>query len=318
MLALVLVLAVLSIACVAVAVWVVVEMRKEKREMERKWRRMYKKGSAAMNSKLDRHMTHLRDSERKKAAELKKALVGIDARVGSLADADKTLGTQVNGVKQRMAMMTREDQQMNRRIADLSEKDQALERDVMGMRPFLDATQVDAEKIQFGRSVSLAKDRQLCIDAQCLSSQDIAQLKAAKPQPPPIGSVWRCNAVKLDNTGPDGEIVPPFPVTFKIVDASYTGAIPSYPLSIVFTEIGVVAEFTPPIPIEADPTNATRFYPYVDIDQRNVAVPQRVFPMAFDGYAVGATCTLNIIGMFTLDVDGSYLQNSPSIFTRIS
>lgn len=322
--ALVLVLAVLCIACVGVAIWVVVEMKKEKRELERKWRRMYKKGTATMDSKLDRHMSEIKAASTKKDAELKRALVGIDKRVGTLADTDAILGRQVQTVKQGMMMMHREDQLIKGRLAALSDKDDAFEKDVMSMRPFLDVAQVDKDGIQFGKNVNLGKDGQFCIDSQCLSSQDIAKMRA--PQTPPIGSVWRCSAVQVDMVDPTIGKIPPFPVTFRIEDNTYQNSVPSYPLSMRFTEIMVQADFQP-IPIEADPTNSSKsnaatgtanFYPYVDINPRNVAVSQRIFPLTFNGYGMGATCRFNIIGIFTLEDSGTYMENAPAIFTRIA
>lgn len=280
-----------------------------------------------MKSKLDRRLSDLSKDMSREDSAIKKVLASIGERVGSLSQSDRALGMQVQTVKQRLMMMSKEDEAINRRLSKLSQKDEALQRDVMSLRPFLDVAKVDASGIQVKRNVNMAKGSQLCIDAQCMSSQDIANLKPAPG--PPVGSVWRCAAVKVDKQFPSDPDIAPFPMTLRIEDNAYRDAIPSYPLSIRFTEIGTEGDITfHPIPVEADPTNSRKssvsnYYPYIAYDVLEVAVPQRVFPMSFNGYGIGATCVFNVVGYFLTalgseDVPIEGRTNAPAVFTRIS
>lgn len=306
MLVLIVLLAILCLASVGAAVWVYMEMQKDKKEVKRKWKSLSRKGHS-LKSKIGRIS--------KDDAKIKKALVGIDKRVGSLSKTDQMLGTQIQTVKQGMMMMSKEDAAINQRISQLSETDQALQSDVAKMRPLLDVASVDASG-----NLKIAKDRQFCMDTECISSQDIPKMKKAPW--PPIGSVWRCETVTVDKISPTDPDISPFPVTFRMEDQTFPDSTPSYPLNFRITDLQGIQGF-PSIPVEEDPTNTSKskilnFYPFYDVSRRNVGITQRLFPMAFSGYEIGSKCTFNIVGYLTMTFDSRRQNNSPAVFTRVS
>jgi hypothetical protein len=315
MLVLIALLAILCLASVGVAVWVYIEMQKDKREVKRevkrRWKSLGKKGHS-LKSKIGKRL----DEMSREDTKIKKALIGIDERVGYLSRADKVLGTQMQTVKM---MMSKEDAAINKRISKMSERDEALRSDVAKMRPILNVASVDASG-----NLRIAKDRQFCIDTECVSSHDIPKMKKAPL--PPIGSVWRCDSVKVDklpsDPDPDG-IVVQFPVAFRMEDQTFPDSIPSYPLNFRITDINGESGPFPPIPIEEDPNNTSKskilnFYPLNDMNTWNVGITQRLFPMAFNGYDIGSKCTYNFVGHIAMEFAPERKNNSPAVFTRVS
>jgi hypothetical protein len=234
MLVLIALLAILCLASVGVAAWVYIEMQKDKREVKRevkrRWKSLGKKGHS-LKSKIGKRL----DEMSREDTKIKKALIGIDERVGYLSRADQVLGTQMQTVKM---MMSKEDAAINKRISKMSERDEALRSDVAKMRPILNVASVDASG-----NLRIAKDRQFCIDTECVSSHDIPKMKKAPL--PPFGSVWRCDAVKVDNGAIDA-----ISVTFRM-----EGPL----LNIRFIDIGgdTSLALAPPILVDEDPTNTS-------------------------------------------------------------
>jgi hypothetical protein len=321
-LVLVVVLAILAVgACIAVGVWVHSEMKKDKREMRRRWKKVLRSVRASDQSAQDRIATSdaaLSQLGRKvqgvqqgmlmmsrKDDEIVRKVQGVQQGMLMMSKKDDEIARKVQGVQQGMRMMSRKDDELGRQISQLSV-----------MQPFLDVARVDAS------GISMAKDQRLCIDAQCMQAPDISKLRDLKLPAalPPIGSVWRCDTVKVDKLSSSQPDIAPFPVTFRVEGNS----VPSYPLSIRFTEIVRPGDVLP-IPLEVDPTNGSsnaplNFYPYMDTDRYMAWKPQRRSPISFaDGYAVGKTCTFNFIGYISTSLgDNSFNHNTPAVFTRIS
>jgi hypothetical protein len=309
---------------VGVVVWVCIEMHKNKRDFRRRWKRLGKEKSKIgkrldemikEDSKINKTLVGIDERLSKEDSKINKTLVGIEER---LSKED----SKIKGIEERVGSLSKEDEKINERISKISETDEAIRSDVAKMRPLLNVASVDASG-----NLSIANDRQFCIDTECISSHDIPKMKKAPL--PPIGSVWRCDVVKVDAVHPmwatnnNAQVS----VTFTMEDQTFPNSIPSYTLNLRFTDINGDRGPFPSIPVEEDPTNTSKskilnFYPHRDDSVNGMTVSQwsmgtmqqRMFPMVFNGYDIGSTCTFNFIGWCIPDLK----KNSPAVFTRVS
>jgi hypothetical protein len=267
MLVLIVLLAILCLASVGVVVWVCIEMHKNKRDFKRRWKRLGKEkskigkrldemskedskinktlvGIDERHSKINKTLVGIEERLSKEDEKINKTLVGIEMR---LSKEDEKINKTLVGIEKRVGSLSKEDEKINERISKISETDEAIRSDVAKMRPLLNVANVDASG-----NLRIAKDRQFCIDTECVSSHDIPKMKKAPL--PPFGSVWRCDAVKVDNGAIDA-----ISVTFRM-----EGPL----LNIRFIDIGgdTSLALAPPILVDEDPTNTSKskskiFYP---------------------------------------------------------